>query len=203
MLFEDRIFYHMYPLGLCGAPESNDSGPLFQKEEGAVFAVGNEWIDHMKDLGFSGVYIGPLFESSTHGYDTRDYRRVDRRLGNNEGFRKWVAACHEQGIKVVVDGVFNHTGREFPAFQNLQEQKWDSWGKDWYCQVDFNGTSPLGDPFSYESWRGYPELPRLNLKNPAVVDALMDVVRFWVSAFDIDGVRLDCADVLDLSLIHI
>ena len=197
MLFEDRIFYHMYPLGLCGAPESNDSGPLFQKEEGAVFAVGNEWIDHMKDLGFSGVYIGPLFESSTHGYDTRDYRRVDRRLGNNEGFRKWVAACHEQGIKVVVDGVFNHTGREFPAFQNLQEQKWDSWGKDWYCQVDFNGTSPLGDPFSYESWRGYPELPRLNLKNPAVVDALMDVVRFWVSAFDIDGVRLDCADVLD------
>ena len=197
MLFEDRIFYHMYPLGLCGAPESNDSGPLFQKEEGAVFAVENEWIDHMKDLGFSGVYIGPLFESSTHGYDTRDYRRVDRRLGNNEGFRKWVAACHEQGIKVVVDGVFNHTGREFPAFQNLQEQKWDSWGKDWYCQVDFNGTSPLGDPFSYESWRGYPELPRLNLKNPAVVDALMDVVRFWVSAFDIDGVRLDCADVLD------
>ena len=108
MLFEDRIFYHMYPLGLCGAPESNDSGPLFQKEEGAVFAVGNEWIDHMKDLGFSGVYIGPLFESSTHGYDTRDYRRVDRRLGNNEGFRKWVAACHEQGIKVVVAVSYTH-----------------------------------------------------------------------------------------------
>lgn len=197
MLFEERIFYHIYPLGLCGAPESNDSGPFFQKEEAPFFAVGTEWISHMKDLGFNGVYIGPLFESSTHGYDTRDYRRIDRRLGNNDGFREWVATCHAQGIKVVVDGVFNHTGREFPAFKNLQEQRWDSWGKDWYCQVNFDGTSPLGDSFWYESWRGYPELPRLNLRNPAVVDELMDVVRFWIDTFDIDGIRLDCADVLD------
>ena len=201
MLFEDRIFYHIYPLGLCGAPESNGSGPLFQKEV-PFFAVGNEWIGHMKDLGFSAVYIGPLFESSTHGYDTRDYRQVDRRLGNNEGFRNWVYACHAEGIKVVVDGVFNHTGREFPAFKNLQEQKWDSWGKDWYCQVNFDGSSPLGDPFWYESWRGYPELPRLNLRNPVVADALIDVVRFWIDTFDIDGIRLDCADVLDFDFMR-
>lgn len=202
MLFEDRIFYHIYPLGLCGAPELNDSGPLFYNESTPYFAVGNEWIDHMQELGCNAVYIGPLFESGSHGYDTKDYRLVDRRLGNNEGFGQWVKTCHAQGIKVVVDGVFNHTGRDFPAFKNLQEQKWDSWGKDWYCQVNFEGTSPLGDPFWYESWRGYPQLSRLNLRNPQVVDELMNIVRFWVETFDIDGIRLDCADVLDFDFMR-
>ena len=144
MLFEDRIFYHIYPLGLCGAPERNDSAMPFQEEADPFFAVGEEWAEHIKELGCNAVYIGPLFESTSHGYDTRDYRQVDRRLGNNAGFRQWVDACHEREIKVVVDGVFNHTGRECPAFKNLQEQKWDSWGKDWYCQVNFDGTSPLG-----------------------------------------------------------
>ena len=180
MLFEDRIFYHIYPLGLCGAPERNDSAMPFQEEADPFFVVGEEWAEHIKELGCNAVYIGPLFESTSHGYDTRDYRQVDRRLGNNAGFRQWVDACHEREIKVVVDGVFNHTGREFPAFKNLQEQKWDSWGKDWYCQVNFDGTSPLGDPFWYESWRGYPELPRLNVWNPQVTDELMSVVCFWI-----------------------
>ena len=128
MLFEDRIFYHIYPLGLCGAPERNDSAMPFQEEADPFFVVGEEWAEHIKELGCNAVYIGPLFESTSHGYDTRDYRQVDRRLGNNAGFRQWVDACHEREIKVVVDGVFNHTGREFPAFKNLQEQKWDSWG---------------------------------------------------------------------------
>lgn len=196
MLFEDRIFYHIYPLGLCGAPEQNHSGPLSSYGEKPFFAVGEDWIEHVKDLGCNGIYIGPLFESVSHGYDTTDYRRIDQRLGNNQGFRQWVEHCHELGIKVVVDGVFNHTGREFAAFKNLQEKKWDSWGKDWYCQVNFDGNSPLGDDFWYESWRGYAELPRLNLTNPKVTDELIDVVQFWIETFDIDGIRLDCADVL-------
>ena len=130
-MFEDKIFYHIYPLGLCGAPERNASAPPAEDGAEPFFAVGEEWIDHMEGLGCNAVYIGPLFESTTHGYDTRDYRRVDGRLGNNEGFSQWVAVCHAHGIKVIVDGVFNHTGREFPAFKNLQEKKWDSWGKDW------------------------------------------------------------------------
>lgn len=201
-MFEDKIIYHIYPLGLCGAPERNTEEFSFDDTAEPFFAVGAEWVEHMKKMGYNAVYIGPLFESTTHGYDTRDYRRVDRRLGNNEGFRRWVAACHEQGIKVIVDGVFNHTGREFSAFKNLQEQKWDSWGKDWYCQVNFDGTSPMGDPFWYESWRGYAELPRLNLRNPQVVDELMSVVRFWIESFDIDGIRLDCADVLDFDFMR-
>ena len=201
-MFEDKIFYHIYPLGLCGAPERNAAESFQADDETPFFAVGEEWIFHMKKLGCNAVYIGPLFESTTHGYDTRDYRCVDGRLGNTEGFRLWVKRCHEQGIKVIVDGVFNHTGREFAAFKNLQEQKWDSWGKDWYCQVNFDGTSPMGDPFWYESWRGYAELPRLNLKNPQVADELMAVVRFWVENFDIDGIRLDCADVLDFDFMR-
>ena len=201
-MFEDKILYHIYPLGLCGAPERNASAPPAEDGAEPFFAVGEEWIDHMEGLGCNAVYIGPLFESTTHGYDTRDYRRVDGRLGNNEGFSQWVAVCHAHGIKVIVDGVFNHTGREFPAFKNLQEKKWDSWGKDWYCQVNFDGASPMGDSFWYESWRGYAELPRLNLKNPQVADELMAVVRFWIESFDIDGIRLDCADMLDFDFMR-
>ena len=95
-MFEDKIIYHIYPLGLCGAPERNTEEFSFDDTAEPFFAVGAEWVEHMKKMGYNAVYIGPLFESTTHGYDTRDYRRVDRRLGNNEGFRRWVAACHEQ-----------------------------------------------------------------------------------------------------------
>ena len=90
MLFEDRIFYHIYPLGLCGAPERNDSAPLFQEEEGPFFAVGEEWAEHIKNLGCNAVYIGPLFESVGHGYETTDYKKVDIRLGSNHDFKEYV-----------------------------------------------------------------------------------------------------------------
>lgn len=195
--YDSAIFYHIYPLGLCGCEKEND-----YKEKESKFPVLNRWVSHMADIGFNAVYIGPLFESGSHGYDTTDYKRVDSRLGTNEDFKAWVKLCHESGIKVVVDGVFNHTGRDFLAFKNLQEQKWDSWGKDWYCHVDFGQQGPYQDGFSYESWHGYALLPRLNMQNPAVKDYLLDVVRFWVSEFDIDGIRLDCADVLDFDFMH-
>lgn len=192
--YDSAAFYHIYPLGLCGVDKEND----YTRKE-SCFKELNLWVEHMKNMGFGAVYIGPLFESKTHGYDTTDYKKVDSRLGTNEDFRRWVQLCHEADIKVVVDGVFNHTGRDFMAFKNLQEKKWDSWGKDWYCWVDFNNRSPLGDDFSYECWRGYPELPKLNHQNPAVGDYLLEVVEYWVDAFDIDGIRLDCADVLDFN----
>lgn len=190
--YDSAAFYHIYPLGLCGVEKEND---YIRRE--SKFKELDLWVEHMKDIGFEAVYIGPLFESKTHGYDTTDYKKVDSRLGTNDDFRHWVDLCHEAGIKVVVDGVFNHTGRDFSAFKNIQAEKWDSWGKDWYCWVDFNKQSPLGDEFSYESWRGYPQLPKLNHQNPAVGDYLLEVVEFWVDNFDIDGIRLDCADVLD------
>ena len=124
---------------------------------------------------------------------------MDRRLGDNGSFRKFVDQCHQEGIKVVVDGVFNHTGREFFAFKDIQEKRWDSPYKDWYKGVNFDWQSPCGDSFGYEAWQGHFELPCLNLFNPDVRSYLFDVIRFWIDEFDIDGIRLDCANVLDFN----
>ena len=192
--YEQAIFYHMYPLGITGAPKIN-----VQTEVTDRFKELDQWIPHIRSLGCNAIYIGPLFESSSHGYDTRDYKLVDRRLGTNDDFREFTKLCHENGIKVVVDGVFNHTGREFFAFKDIQEKKWDSPYKDWYKGVNFGWQSPLGDPFGYEAWQGHFELPCLNLYNQQVKDYLFDVIRFWVDEFDIDGIRLDCANILDFN----
>lgn len=190
--YERGVFYHMYPLGMTGAPKHNDATETTNR-----FSELNQWIPHIRSLGCNAVYIGPLFESTSHGYDTRDYKLVDRRLGDNAAFKNFVNQCHESGIKVVVDGVFNHTGREFFAFKDIQEKRWDSPYKDWYKGVNFDWQSPCGDSFGYEAWQGHYELPCLNLFNPAVKAYLFDIIRFWVSEFDIDGIRLDCANVLD------
>lgn len=190
--YEQGVFYHMYPLGMTGAPKDNPQGPVSDR-----FKELDLWIPHMKQLGCNALYIGPLFESSSHGYDTRDYKLVDRRLGDNNDFVHFVKLCHEAGIKVVVDGVFNHTGREFFAFKDIQTCREGSRYRDWYKGVNFGWGSPLGDSFGYEAWQGHFELPCLNLWNPEVKQYLFEVVRYWIETFDIDGIRLDCANVLD------
>ena len=192
--YERGVFYHMYPLGMTGAPKHNDATEVTNR-----FKELDKWIPHIRSLGCSAIYIGPVFESASHGYDTRDYKLVDRRLGDNGSFRKFVDQCHQEGIKVVVDGVFNHTGREFFAFKDIQEKRWDSPYKDWYKGVNFDWQSPCGDSFGYEAWQGHFELPCLNLFNPDVRSYLFDVIRFWIDEFDIDGIRLDCANVLDFN----
>ena len=192
--YERGVFYHMYPLGMTGAPKHNDATEVTNR-----FEELDKWISHIRSLGANAIYIGPLFESTSHGYDTRDYKLVDRRLGDNGSFRKFVDQCHQEGIKVVVDGVFNHTGREFFAFKDIQEKRWDSPYKDWYKGVNFDWQSPCGDSFGYEAWQGHFELPCLNLFNPDVRSYLFDVIRFWIAEFDIDGIRLDCANVLDFN----
>ncbi len=190
--YEKGIFYHIYPLGLTGAPQWNTEESVVHR-----FEELNRWIPHIRSLGCNAIYIGPLFESSHHGYDTRDYKLVDRRLGDNNDLRHFTSLCHEAGIRVVVDGVFNHTGREFFAFRDIQEKgDWSSY-KDWYKGVNFGWGSPMGDSFGYEAWQGHFELPCLNLWNPQVREYLFDVIRFWIDEFDIDGIRLDCANVLD------
>lgn len=190
--YEQAVFYHIYPLGLLGAEKTNTL-----TETAHRFVALEDWIPHIHALNGSAIYIGPLFESSTHGYDTRDFRLVDRRLGSNEDFARFVRLCHESGIRVVVDGVFNHTGREFFAFRDICEKREASPYKDWYRGVNFGWGSPLGDPFGYKAWQGHFELPCLNLWNPEVRQYLFDSIRFWVDNFDIDGIRLDCANVLD------
>lgn len=109
----ESVFYQIYPLGFCGAPFENDG-----KEESRILKV-IDWIPHIKKLGANAIYFSPVFDSDTHGYNTRDYRKIDCRLGTNEDFAKVCKELHENGIKVVLDGVFNHVGRGFWAFQDV------------------------------------------------------------------------------------
>lgn len=190
--YDEAVFYHIYPLGLTGAPKQNDYGEPVHRLNTLL-----PWVDHIKEIGGSALYIGPLFESVGHGYETTDYKKLDSRLGTNEDLTAFVAYCHEQGIKVIFDGVFNHTGRDLFAFKDIQANRENSQYKDWYCNVNFWGNNEYNDGFSYDNWGGYNLLVKLNQKNPAVVNYICDVIRFWVSEFDVDGIRLDAADVLD------
>ena len=190
--YNEAVFYHIYPLGLTGAPKQNEYGEPVHRLNTLL-----PWIDHIKEIGCTALYIGPLFESVGHGYETTDYRKLDSRLGDNEDLKNFVAACHEKGIKVIFDGVFNHTGRDFFAFKDIQEKRQNSPYINWYCNVNFSGNTEYNDGFSYENWGGYNLLVKLNQRNPDVQNYICDVIRFWVSEFDVDGIRLDAADVLD------
>ena len=190
--YNEAIFYHIYPLGLTGAPKENDYGTPVHRLNTLL-----PWIDHIKEIGCTALYIGPLFESVGHGYETTDYKKLDSRLGTNEDLKNFVAACHEKGIRVIFDGVFNHTGRDFFAFKDIQQNRENSRYVNWYCNVNFCGNTEYNDGFSYENWGGYNLLAKLNQRNPEVQNYICDVVSFWVSEFDVDGIRLDAADVLD------
>ena len=190
--YDEAVFYHIYPLGLTGAPRQNDYGEPVHRLNTLL-----PWIGHVKKLGFTAMYIGPLFQSVGHGYETTDYCLLDSRLGTNEDLTAFVEACHEAGLKVIFDGVFNHTGRDFFAFKDLQARRENSPYCDWYCNVNFWGNNEYNDGFSYANWGGYNLLVKLNQRNPDVRDYICDVIRFWVSEFDVDGIRLDAADVLD------
>ena len=184
MWAERSVFYQIYPLGFCGAPRDNDGAPASR-----IGKIG-DWAEHIQKLGADALYLCPIFESDRHGYDTRDYRKIDCRLGTNQEFAQVCKTLHAHGIRVVLDGVFNHVGRGFWAFRDVQEKKWDSPYKDWF-HISFDGNSNYNDGFWYEGWEGHFELVKLNLRNPAVVDYLLDTVKFWVDEFDIDGLRLD------------
>ena len=143
----------------------------------------------------------PIFESDSHGYDTRDFRKVDCRLGTNEDFAAVCKTLHEHGIKVVLDGVFNHVGRGFWAFKDVQEKKWDSPYKDWF-HISFDGNSNYNDGFWYEGWEGHFELVKLNLRHPDVQHHIFECIRQWKDEFGIDGLRLDVAYCLDKDFIR-
>ena len=195
--YNEAIFYHIYPLGLTGAPKHNDYSAPVSRLNTLL-----PWIDHIREIGCTALYIGPLFESVGHGYETTDYKKLDSRLGTNEDLKNFVAACHEKGIKVIFDGVFNHTGRDFFAFKDIQQNREHSRYLNWYCNVNFGGNNEYNDGFSYENWGGYNLLVKLNQRNPEVQNYICDVIRFWVSEFDVDGIRLDAADVLDFDFMR-
>lgn len=186
----ESVFYQIYPLGFCGAPFDND-GVL----EHRILKV-DEWIPHIKKLGANAIYFSPVFESDTHGYNTRDYTKIDTRLGTNEDFKQVCDSLHKEGIRVVLDGVFNHVGRGFWAFQDVLQKRWDSPYKDWF-HISFDGNSNYNDGLWYEGWEGNYDLVKLNLRNDAVVNHIFDAVKGWVEEFGIDGLRLDVAYCLD------
>ena len=186
----ESVFYQIYPLGFCGAPRQND-GETVPRIRKVI-----DWIPHMLSLGIDALYFSPVFQSDAHGYDTRDFRRVDCRLGSDDDFAAVCGALHQAGIRVVLDGVFHHVGRGFWAFQDVLEKREVSPYRDWFF-IDFHGQDGYGDGLWYEGWEGHYELVKLNLRNPAVADHLLGCVEEWVRRFDIDGLRLDVAYSLD------
>ena len=186
----ESVFYQIYPLGFCGAPFEND-GQLQHR----ILKV-EEWIPHIKKLGCNAVYFSPLFESDTHGYNTRDFQKLDCRLGTNEDFKQVVDKLHAEGIKVVLDGVFNHVGRGFFGFHDVLQNRENSTYKDWF-KIDFWGNSPYNDGLYYEGWEGNYDLVKLNLRHEPVVQYIFESIDMWIREFDIDGLRLDVAYCLD------
>lgn len=186
----NETFYQIYPIGFCGAPTANDGITVNRVQKIA------QWGEYFEKLGIGSIILNPIFESDNHGYDTRDFKKIDCRLGTNEDFKEVCDALHAHDVKIMLDGVFNHVGRGFWAFQDVQEKRWDSPYKDWF-KISFDGNSCYNDGFWYEGWEGHYELVKLNLQNPAVVEYLLDCVKFWIEEFGIDGLRLDVAYSLD------
>lgn len=189
---QNEIFYHIYPIGLCGCPRVNEG----EKTKGNRILKLLDWIDHLKSIGVTAVYLGPIWESKTHGYDTTDYYNLDSRLGTNDDFKKVAKSFHDNGIKIVLDGVFNHVGRENAAVKDVLANRENSQYRDWIAGLNFGGNNYYNDGLSYECWSGAQELVKLNLYNENVNNYLLDAIGMWIDEFDIDGLRLDAADCI-------
>lgn len=187
----ESVFYQIYPLGFCGAPFENDGQPVSRIRKVL------DWIPHMQALGVNALYFCPVFESDTHGYNTREYTKVDCRLGTNQDLADVVHALHDAGIRVILDGVFNHVGRGFPPFQDVLRNREQSPYVNWFSRIDFYGNSPYNDGLWYEGWEGNYDLVKLNLHNEDVINHIFWAVGEWIRQFDIDGIRLDVAYCLD------
>lgn len=191
----ESVFYQIYPLGFCGAPFENDGVQTHKIKKV------EEWIPHMKKLGINAIYFSPVFESDTHGYNTRDYKKIDVRIGTNEDFKEVCQRLHENGIRVVLDGVFNHVGRGFYQFQDVLKNREASPYLNWF-HINLGGNSNYNDGLWYEGWEGNYDLVKLNLQNGEVVHHILDAVQYWIDEFDIDGLRLDVAYCLDENFVR-
>ena len=188
--YNKSVFYQIYPLGATGAPYEND-----HQEVNRLLQL-EEWIPNLKKLGIDCILLNPVFDSTSHGYDTIDYKKVDPRLGDNADLSHYVSLCHKKGMRVILDSVFNHVGREFPPFLDVLKNREASKYLNWF-HIDMNQNNSYDDHLSYLDWEGNSNLVKLNLKNTEVKNYLFDVVKFWVDTFDIDGLRLDVAYCLD------
>jgi glycosidase/ribosomal protein S18 acetylase RimI-like enzyme len=192
---EKTTIYHIYPLGFCGCEDNRSDFTPEAAPTGRILKI-IDWIPHLKEMNFNAILFNPLFESVRHGYDTTDFFKLDARLGSNEDFKKVCTALRENGIRVILDGVFNHVGREFPQFLEMLQNRENSRYKDWFVNVNFGGNNAFNDGLWYEGWQNHYELVKLNLWNPEVRDYLFSAAEFWIREWGIDGLRFDAADCL-------
>ena len=196
----DAVFYQVFPdrfarsaqLSKPANLEPWDSPPTRHGYKGGDLLGVVERLDWLTDLGINAIYFNPIFQSaSNHRYHTHDYYRVDPLLGGNEAFRSMIDACHDRGIRVVLDGVFNHASRGFFQFNDILENGFDSPWIDWFTITG----SPLNPyhqelPPNYQAWWGNPALPKFNTDHPNVREYLISVAEHWTKT-GIDGWRLD------------
>ena len=176
---EHVIWWHVYPLGFVGAGHHRTEPHALRRLEG--------WLDHLVSLGANGLLLGPVFTSSSHGYDTTDYFHVDPRLGDDADLDRLVIACHDRGIRVLLDGVFNHAGREFPPVAQALAEGAGSPAAEWVSRLYDHGGTVTADYFE-----GHDTLVTLNHASPRVQEFVRDVMLHWLRR-GIDGWRLDAA----------
>ena len=187
----NAFIYHIYPIGFFGTAK------LLKDTHGvsSTLLQLRNYYNYFIEMGVNVIQFGPLFISSSHGYDTIDYFNIDPRFGTNKDFKTIVRELHEIGIRVIIDGVFNHVSREFFAFQDLLEKKENSSYKNWFY-LDFNSHSKRGDPFNYNDWEGHSELVKLNVENQELKEYLFKAITYWMQECEIDGWRLDVSYLL-------
>jgi cyclomaltodextrinase len=186
---EHAIWWHVYPLGFVGA---ETAAPAFNYPVSHQLSRLNSWLDYAVDLGVSGLALGPVFASETHGYDTTDYYRIDPRLGDEDDFDELIAQAHGRGLRVLLDGVFNHTGRSFGPFQEVLRKGPGAATEGWF-DVDWPDTGwASGSEPGYRDFEGHHHLVALNHEGPEVAAFVAGVMKHWL-ARGADGWRLDAA----------
>ena len=204
---KDTVWYQIFPERFANGDTSNDpkgalpwasEEPKFNNFFGGDFQGVIDHIDHLVKLGVTGIYFTPIFKAkSNHKYDTIDYLEIDPQFGDKETFKELVKVCHENGIKVMLDAVFNHCGYYFEPFQDVLKKQEDSIYKNWFHLREFPiETEPRPN---YDTFAFVADMPKLNTENPEVREYLLNVARYWVEEFDIDGWRLDVANEVDHS----
>lgn len=175
---QHAIWWQVYPLGFVGAFPTPQSNEPPQPEEHRLRRL-VDWLDHAIELGASGIALGPIFASRTHGYDTTDHYRIDPRLGDDDDFDHLIAEAHRRGLRVLLDGVFNHVGQDFARYREAAE---DDAAARWF----------RGRRGRFHTFEGHSGLITLNHDNPEVVDYTVDVMAHWLGR-GADGWRLDAA----------
>lgn len=202
---KDTVWYQIFPERFANGDDSinppgtlawGSADPEINNFFGGDFQGIIDHIEHLVELGITGIYFTPIFKAkSNHKYDTIDYMEIDSQFGDKETFKRLVETCHENGIKVMLDAVFNHSGFYFPQFQDVLKNEEQSIYKNWFHLREFPiVTEPMPN---YDTFAFVKDMPKLNTEDPQVKEYLLEVGRYWVREFNIDGWRLDVANEVD------